>query len=430
MNNKLILRVITVFSLFGVAEAANIVPLTSLTKHCESLVNTALPISKSTLTGLSERAHRRLTKAQERMAEDKFDEAADLLKQIIDHFNEPIAQYSAAKYLAVIYQRQEKTEKATEYFSKALVFGDGVVDHRAFQDLIKNVASLHYANDNMTLSIELLERWMANSNVNDDQVFLLYSAALMNLEKIEQSVCPAFWSAVVADKPKESALSQLLNSHFQLEDYIGAIEILKRLVLEFPKQKKHWRNLSAVYAQQEMYDESLVVMEMFYVRGQMDKDADFQLLASMFSYNGIPYRAATILREGVTKEIVDSTESSWNEIASNFRASGEIRKAIDAYAKSAAIANHGENDLIRAELLSDVDQYESAVKSFDVALKKGDLKDTGKAYFRKGIALYQLSQYGPAITTLKEAQKYTRWKDRAIQWSRFIEKKQQRLASN
>ena len=66
---------------FSVVHAAE-VPLTSLTKNCKPLVNKNLKIVEPPIKGLSERTHKRLTKAQEKMAEGNYPEGIEILKKL------------------------------------------------------------------------------------------------------------------------------------------------------------------------------------------------------------------------------------------------------------------------------------------------------------------------------------------------------------
>ena len=198
--------------------------------------------------------------------------------------------------------------------------------------------------------------------------------------------------------------------------------------MDFSEEKRYWRNLASMYISKDKLKEALVVMELFYLQDMMDKESDYKVLSQMFSHNDIPYRTANILKEGIDKNVVKDNASNWNNIASNYHLAGELKEAIDAYAKSAIKTDSGEIDLKRAELLADIEQFERAIVGFDRALLKGSLPDPGKAYFRKGLALYELKRYDRAISTLKKANKYNNWRSRADQWARYISRTRQKVS--
>ncbi len=412
---------VPVLMLTGVltANAANTVPVTSLTKSCKPMINKNLKIPKVPIRGLSERTHKRLARALEKLGEEKYDESIVLLKALLDATKDMHAKASVAKYVGVAYAQKNDTKNATVYFTKALDFGKGFLQHKELQDLTQNVGQMHYSNDNKGEALKMFERWMKNSNVDSDQVYLLYSAILFDSGRLKDSTCPAYWAAKVAKKPSKNALGLLLNSHFEFKDYPGTIEILKQLILDFPEEKRYWRNLASIYMQQDMTGDALAVMELFYVQGHMENENDYKQLSNIFSYAEIPFRTAEILKEGLDKGIVKDTEKNWKAVASNYHVAAELNKAIDAYEKSAAKSENGENDLKRAELLADSGEYKRAIKGFDKALEKGGLKEPGKAHMRKGLAYLGLKQFNSAIASLDKATKYKKWRKQSVQWRSY-----------
>ena len=410
------------------AGAANNVPITSLTKSCKPLINKNLEIPKVNIRALPERSYKRISRALERLAEEKYDESIELFKKLLESTENQYVKATVAKYLGIAYAQQSKTIEATTYFSQALDFGKGFLQPKELQDLTQNVATMLYTNDKKAKSIEYLKRWMKNSNVDDQNIYLLYAALLTDSGKIRESVCPAYWSAKIAKKPNKNAFGIMLNAHFEFKDYVGTIAILKQLILDFPTEKRYWRNLVAVYSQQDQLDEALAVMEMFYVLGYMETENDYKQLSSMFAFNDIPYRTAAILKEGIDKGLVKGTENNWKNVASNYHVASELKKAIHAYGKSAEKTNSGENDLKRAELLADDEQFQKAIEGFNTAIKKGSLKDTGRAHFRKALAYIGLKQYNSAMGALDKASKYKKWRRQAVQWSGFAKNQKKNAA--
>jgi len=408
--------------------AANQVPITSLTKNCKPLINKNLKIEKVAIRGLSERNHKRISRALEKLAEEKYGEAIELLKSLMESAKEEHVKATVAKYIGIAYAQNSDTTNATKYFTVALDKGKGFLQHKELQDLTQNVASMHYSNDNKKESLKFLERWMKNSKKDSSQVYLLYSAILFDSGRLRDSVCPAYWAAKVAKKPQKNAFGILLNAHFEFKDFPGTIAILKQLILDFPKEKRYWRNLASVYMSQDMISDALAVMELFYVQGMMENENDYKQLSSIFAYSDIPYRTAAILKEGIDKGVVKNTEKNWTNVAANYHVASEVQKAIDAYGESASKTASGKNDLKQAELLSDDNQYRKAIAAFDKALKKGSLKDSGKAHFRKGLAYIGLKQFDRAVQSLNKASKYKKWRKRSVQWTGYARSQKKNMA--
>lgn len=428
--NKRSLFYIPVLMMTGIlsAGAANNVPITSMTKNCKPLINKNLVIPKVPIRALPERSYKRISRALEKLAEENYVETAELFNNLLASTQNPYVKATVAKYLGITYAQQSKTVEATKYFSQALDLGKGYLQPKELQDLTQNVATMLYTNDKKTKAIEYLRRWIKNSNVDNQNVYLLLAAILSDTGKIRESVCPAYWAAKVSKKPNKNAFGVMLNAHFEFKEYDGTILILKQLILDFPKEKRYWRNLVAMYSQQDQLDEALAVMEMFYVMGYMETENDYKQLSSMFAFNDIPFRTAVILKEGIDKGVVKDTEKNWKNIASNFHVASELKKAIHAYGKSADKASSGENDLKRAELLADDEQFKKAIAAFNTAISKGSLKDVGRAHFRKALAYLGLKQYNSAIGALDKASKYKKWRRQAVQWSGFAKNQKKNAA--
>jgi len=53
------------------------------------------------------------------------------------------------------------------------------MQHQERQDLTQNIAFMHYSADNKQQTLKFLERWMKNSNVDNEQVYLIYADTLL-----------------------------------------------------------------------------------------------------------------------------------------------------------------------------------------------------------------------------------------------------------
>ncbi|PHS14068.1 MAG: hypothetical protein COA86_16375 [Kangiella sp.] len=404
-----------------------IVPITKLTKNCKPLINKKMKLPKVPIRGLSERSSKRINRALEKMAEEKYDEALALFVKLLDSTKDQNVKAITARYIGYLYAQQSKTDGAMKYFSMALDYGKGYLQHRDMQDLTQNVASMLFSADKKEDSLTLLERWLKNSIVDNHNVYLLYSAILEDTGKSRESICPAYWSAKVAPKPNKNAFQLMLQGHFNFKDMEGAQAILIQLIKYFPQDKGNWRNLSSIYMQQDNTSEALAIMEMFYVQGMMEKEGDYKQLSAIFAWSEIPYRTAQILKEGLDKKVVEDTEKNWKNVAQNFHIAQEIDKAVYAYGRAADQSSDGENLLKQGELLADDEQFKKAITKLDAALKKG-VKDEGKVHYRKGLAYLGLKQFSRAITHLGKANKYKKWRKRSVQWSGYA-KMQKRNAS-
>jgi tetratricopeptide (TPR) repeat protein len=394
------------------------VPLTSLTRSCQPMVNKQLKIPKVPIRGLSERTSKRINRALEKMADEKYDEAL-LLFQKIAKSKDQYVRALTAQYMGSLFAIQGDTKNSMKYFSLALDLGKGYLPHKRIQNLTIQVASMLYGGEKIKDSITLFKRWLKNSNVDNSQVYLLYSSILYRQGKNKAAICPAFWAAKTDKKPNKNAFSLMLQGHLDLKEYKGAEAILLQLIKYFPASKNYWRNLAVIYGQREKMKDALAIMELFYLQGFMEKSSDYKQLSAFFAWNNIPNRSAYFLKKGIEKKQVKSDEKNWKNIAQNYHLARELKKASYAYEQAGQYAKTGENELKQAEILIENEQYQQSIHPLNKALKKG-VKDPGKLFFQKGIAYLELKQFNNAKKALKQAKKYKKWRSRAINYTKYV----------
>jgi tetratricopeptide (TPR) repeat protein len=415
----------SVFALVTPYAIAVDVPVTKLTKSCKPLVDTNLKIKDPAFTGYSERVHTKLTRAQERLADNKYDEGIELLKSLLESAPNDYVKSTVNVQLAYAYAQSGKQELSYPYFQKALELGESTLPNQTVQSLRQNVAGFMFNNGDKQEAVKLMETWMKKSNIERADAYYLLAAMYSDdeVKRLKDAACPAMFAVKAEDKPKEHFFSILLNVHLQLSDMQGAAIILKKMISYFPDNKDYWRNLTQVYLQLDKQKDSLAIMEMFYLQNKFDKENDYKTLAQLFSFERIPYRAAKILEEGIKKGIVKSEDKNWRAVAMNYHASNDLDEAIVAYGETAKLAEDGKDYYKQGELFSDTEKWNQAVEAFDKALQKGKLDDVGRAYLRKGVALINKGSCDSGIKSLEQAAKYKKHRSSANGWTSYAQDK-------
>lgn len=394
-------------------------PATELTKSCKSLVNTNLKLDKAPIRGMPEKVYKRQTRALEQMADGNYVEAIDMLKRIIENTSDDYIKSVVSMNLASAYAQQENYDESLPHFENALRYGEGNLQHDQLQGIRLNTATLNYSVGKTDDAIRLAKDWLKKSNKEDPKPYVLIAVINAAKGNYRESVCPA-WNAVKHEKkPKKQYYQLLLVAHYELKDMVGSAKILKEMVKYFPEEKTYWRQLSTIYLSLDKTEESLAVMEMFYLNGGFENENDYKTLSSLFAYQEIPYRAAEVLEEGLNKGLVKPEVKNWKSIATNYRVSKEAEKAIVAYGKTAELDKDGEEYVTQAEMYLEKDKYRDSIKSLDKALAKG-VKDKGRVLFTKGSAQANLGQCKSALRTLEDATKYKSWRPRANAWISYV----------
>lgn len=418
---------VCLFSCFTAANAAD-VPMTSLTKNCKPLIDKNLVITPPPMKGLDARTYKRLTRAQERLAEELYDEGIQILVDLVNSTSSDHVKATVNIQIAYAYAQQGKQQESYPYFTEALKYGKTTLPNDRVQSLRLNVAGFMFMNGNKSQAVQLMEEWMKNSNVDDAYAYYLLAAMYADEEvgRMGEVVCPAYFAAKTSREPKKSYYQMILSAHWELKDIVGAAAVLTQMVEYFPENTSFWRQLSSIYMQLDKYQESLAVMEMLYLRGELSTEADYKSLSSLFSYEDIPLRSAQILEEGILKGVVKPEEKNWRAVAQSYHLSSDLSKAIVAYGKTAEISKTGDAFIKQAQLYNDKKQWNQAVKAFDKGIQKGGLKDIGRAYLDKGVVLISLEQCDNALKVLKQASKYKKQRSAAGGWTAYVKDRQRR----
>jgi len=403
----------------GVALPASAAPITELTKSCKPLIDKNQKLEKPPLRGMPEKVHKRVTRALELLANNNYAEGIAGLRTVLEKSSDDYIKSIVSMNVASAYAQQNDYKSALPYFQDALKYGEGNLDHDRLQGVRQNVASLMYSIGKKQEALDLMNVWMSKSIVDDPKAYVLTAVIYAEMGKYREAICPAYWAVKTSNKPNKQYYNLLLVSHYELKDLNGSSVILKDMVATFPDEKSYWRQLSTLYLSMDKVKESLALMEMLYLNGGFDKESDYKTLSALFAYEDIPYRSAEILEEGVNKGLVKPEEKNWNAIAANYRVSKEIEKAINAYGKTAEVAEDGEEYLTQAELYAEKEKWRDTIKSLNKALEKG-VKDQGRVYFTKGSAQASLGQCKAAIQTLETATKYKNWRKRANAWISYV----------
>lgn len=399
---------------FNTANAFEL-PVTSLTKSCKPLVDTSLKIEEPKIQGYSERTGQRLTRAQEKLAEEKYEEGIELLKALEQSADSDYVKSVVNIQIAYALAQTGKQDESYPYFKNALKYGENNLPRERVQALRMTVAGFMYQNGDKIKAVQMMEEWMRKSNVHDDKAYSYLAAfyADEDVGRTKDAVCPMSFAVTTSKEPNKSYLQSLMALHWQLNDVDGAVIIQKQMLELFPLEVDYWRRLSSMYMQQDKFEDALAILDMLYLQGKMDVENDYKQLSSLYSYAEIPLKAARILEEGLNKGTVKAEEKNWKNVALNYRISKALDKSIAAYQKTADLSATGDAYVKQAEIYSEKEDWSKAVSAIDKALERGGLDNLGNAYLEKGKALIANGQCSKAFKSLEEAMKYSNYKSYA-----------------
>lgn len=404
--------------------------LASITANAASL-KTDNPIRKpSGQVGImTEPQSKKITKYSEMLADEKYAEAKSGLTAMV-------SKSGVSGYVkAVIYQLlghidslQGKYTASAANFKKSIEL-DAMPNTTHFGMMLQ-YAQLLMLDENHTGGLKALNDYFSVVDEIPSSAFAIKANAHAQLEQFREGKAAIKQAIQLEDKPKESWYQLLLAFHSELSEYREMSEVLKTLISIAPNKKTYWMQLSSVYFTLKDDKKSLAVLELAKRKGLLEKESDYMQLFKMYSYNGIPYKAANTLQEALDAKKVESNFKHWKQAGAVWYEARELKKALAAYDKASAFATDGDMDLTRSYLYLDLEDWPKAIESINAALQKGglDQNKTGNAWLMLGMSHASMKSYSKARKAFNNAVKYPKAKGNAEQWLSHLTTLEQKAA--
>ena len=381
---------------------------------------------------LDEITWKRLNNVYEDVAEEKYDEAYEVLKNMLDRAGRDT-------YLqAVLNQALAQVEWSRENYDASLAFFERAVELDTLPDqahftLMYQIAQLYFMQERYDESLEKLALWFCKVPEKEITSAAYVLQASINAQKKDYpGALKAIDMAIAMDAdPKESWYQLKLGAHYELEQYPQSAETLEVMISRWPDTKMYWVQLSQIYYRLKQENQSLAVLALAHINGLLDKQTELVYLSSLYSNAQVPYKAAEVLDVGIQDGIVEPSKRYWTIVAESWYAAEELEKSLVAYEQAGKAASDGDIDLRRGYILIDLERWPAALDSLNLALQKGGLDErkTGEAYLLRGMAQFNLGNLDGASSDWGKAGRYDKTRDAARQWMNHLQEERRRRAS-
>lgn len=203
--------------------------------------------------------------------------------------------------------------------------------------------------------------------------------------------------------------------YFEQEQYKQALPVLKQLIKHYPHYR-YWHQLGGLYGQLGEDVERLVVTEIVYLAGGLNKERELVSMAYLYLGANTPYRAAKTLDAAINSGQVVASAKHLELLGQAWQQAGEGKKARPALEKAAALSGQGNIYAQLSAVYLDIGENVNAVVAAQKALKKGQLKRPGAVYLVLGNAQLNLHCYKRAINAFEQAGKHKAVATNAKQW--------------
>lgn len=364
---------------------------------------------------VSERNFSRISRAQQLMAESKFDEALSLLEGLIETTRRnAFALAQVYQTMGYVYAQTERYGEAADSFGKCLELK--ALPIQTTLSTMYSRAQVLAAQEKFFESLPLLQDYVANKDpANPDAVFF-YGQVLAQVDARKLSIEQVEKAIALSAEPKETWYRLLAALFFEEKDYPNAKKAVSALLAVNPERKQYWQQLSSVQIALEEDDEALASLELAYKKGFLSEERDILQLVRLSLFRGIPYKAAVYLQEGLEKERVEANEDNLVLLADAWTRAQQLDEALGALSKAAPLAKTGKIFVRQGQIYLEREKWNESAKAFKSGLAKGGLDKPGFAYVALGIAQYRLEDYMGAMESFRKASQFEDQKRQASEW--------------
>jgi lipopolysaccharide biosynthesis regulator YciM len=292
---------------------------------------------------------------------------------------------------------------------------------------LRSLGQLYASEERFQEAIDTLNRWRDLSVEEDANIFLILATSYYNLENYQEAIplLISHMDMVIAEGGElRKNIYGLLNlMYIELEDYRSALDVTRTMIALFDEAPEY-RNLAAIYGYLEDDAKRLQTLELTYVKGYMDSEAQFLNLAQSLAGIDAPYRGIQVMEDGIEQGIVEENESNLRRLTQMYIMASEFSSAVEPAERLTELADDGESwDYLGYIHLMNRD-YESAVEAMQTALQRGGLENQGDVQLSLARALVELDRFDEAEAAARAAQNLG--VDNAQQFLSYIESSKNR----
>ncbi len=329
------------------------------------------------------------------------------------------------RFIAVMYATLGNEEaKAIEYL-KAAVKPD-VLNEADHGGSIKLLADLQMQTKAYEEALVNYKAWMDFTGESDGDTWTKIANAYYALKQLDKMIVPADNAiAAYGDKQNKNPYILKLTSYYETKKYQDAVKTLETVIQIFPEDKTWWTQLGMFYLLVEDYKKGLETLDLAYKQGYLVKESEIKTLASLYSQNGVPYKAALLLEKHIDSGLVKRDDKNLSSLANAWHAAQHIDKAAKYYGELAKMTNLAKHYSKQGMLLKQSEQFKPAIVALNKALELG-VENEGRLHMSIAESHFYLEQYKQAYKAINLAMKDPKTRKSAKGWVGFIKDTAQR----
>ena len=423
--NKFMIKSLCASVLFSLPVMSN---FTVFDTQLGSIAYAASKQETTKVPAMRDRVYTQLARAQK--LADGGDKAAGLevleaVKRKIDSLN----SYEKAmlwNFYGFMYYGQEDIPNAIRSF-------ENVVAQEAIPETLRvatlySLAQLAMQKQDFAQSLEFLKQWQeVNNKPLQASQHILFAQVYYQNKQFDDSIKHINTAVTMTEGknevPKEHWLILQRAAFYELKQPENVTKVLEKLVKLYEKPQ-YWIQLAGMYGEIGQEKKQLGAMETAWQAGYITKPGDIMMLAQLYLYQQLPFKAAKVLDDAIAQGKVVPQEKHYQLISQAYIQAREEQKAIPVLQKAAEIAEHGKFDAQLAQTYLNTEKWQLAIEHADKAISRGKLDNDGNMLLVLGMAHFNLMQFEQSLSAFELAKDIKSTKKMAQQWSRYVAKEQ------
>ncbi len=378
---------------------------------------------------MRESTFKELAKAQEAAEASNFTLATQILEKLRSQELNSYEQAQVLNLFAYIHYSQNRMAQAMASYEQLLALPN--LPGALTTSTLYTLAQLYFSQEQWQKSVDTLRRWFDLTPEPPRQAYEMMCQAYYQQEKYRDALPHAIRVVELTQKSgeaaSENAYLMLRVLYYELKDFPKVVATLHELIKRWPK-KQYWMQLASLYGEMEDQKRQLATLELAYLQGYLDREADLLSLVSLLLNNEVYLRAGKILETGLRDGAISSTLDNWRLLAQAWTLAREYERAIPALARASELSPDGKVDVLLAQAHSYVGRWPESVTAARSALRRGGLGRPDQVQVMLGQALFELGEYEEAKAAFLAAQADRRSREVAAGWLSYIDSEQERQA--
>ena len=226
--------------------------------------------------------------------------------------------------------------------------------------------------------------------------------------------------------PKEGWLNLLSSIYRQKNQFNKMLPVVKQLVQHYPK-KTYLLTMGGVYNELDQPARMTAMYQAMADQNLLNSESELVTLASLQLSQDNPYKAATIMENGLKNGVIKKTLKNYRIYSQALYLAKEYEAAIPPLSSAAKLAKDGKlyNQLGQSYIR--LNRWKDAESALNSAINKGKLTNTGQTLVSLGLVQFEQKKYEASKKTFNRALKYEKVSAAASQWITYVKNEEFRI---